>query len=1015
MINKLASNHNQILFIELAGLLHDIGKLSKAFLEYRRKWQDDPNGWDKDPHDHDYLDKHELFSDLLPSSFETSIKDLGGCDFCEPDFSIRKAVHAHVSPSSNALINLMLKAADGVDAAIDRNNPLWSAEQKDKIFKSNVFGYESGRVVDFETQEKARQELYNFLNQNKNLSDYLSKFAFKKRKDILSKIKKAFEQGLSDTTRPQNDTTLWEHSYAVASILKVLAVHYLLCGEILDKPDKVRFGILGIGWDGVRFISYGQKIGDIIGRKKIIEDVKTGLKELIEYKYPIGNEIYADDDGIYFIVPAKLEGYDGWKTVEQEIYYLASDVSCGELQPSVHIESETRYMTRLVKVIADLRKKAAFQFDSEKHFDLFRQFITDHWNNTADKTICPICRLRPVEKEDEKKKVCEICKERRSPMDDREIDNPKNKETVFIDEIVDRNKRAALIAARFGLHDWFNGDMVRTVFVTEVNGIEREITSLELGSVKQFADGDKKLSKYFKDKTYNYQRIKEDIDSFSNGNDERARQTAFLYDRRPGHDPDLGKIRERWSGLCESECKERGASSDDECLLYNILCAKTPTPSTVLDVWETTQEFFEGMQNVLLRSIFPESTRLALTVRRINGRDIYGWGKGTLEAKIEERGQAIELLYRDDGKVEIVGEKYPESMSDGEWCDVKWKGKTIRITQKDSDLYNSTHEITGCYPGYNYYPYRTITTSPNLFMAIVPADRAVEISALVYEKYVEQFGKGMGRLPFSIGNTFFAHKMPMFVVLDAGRRMIGNFDTLAKKPVCNNFTIKDKTKSSADYRFGLECSLDGLKRSFTWRLPHKLGNCADDYHHPYFIIDGEKDRYSNRSTFFETIAGSVVHFTEIKEGDVLSVYPNYYDFEFLDSNARRHDIVLDEPGRRRSNVADFKSKPFLLDELGQKVMCLWKELLQGRQLQGITDTKLRKLQSLWLTKYQEWVIDRNEEGFKAWENLVWVSLDKEFALSKEQRELLEKTIESGLFFDTLELYLGILKERIDKK
>jgi len=148
---------------------------------------------------------------------------------------------------------------------------------------------------------------------------------------------------------------------------------------------------------------------------------------------------------------------------------------------------------------------------------------------------------------------------------------------------------------------------------------------------------------------------------------------------------------------------------------------------------------------------------------------------------------------------------------------------------------------------------------------------------------------------------------------------------------------------------------------------------------------------------------------------VLSVYPNYYDFEFLDSNARRHDIVLDEPGRRRSNVADFKSKPFLLDELGQKVMCLWKELLQGRQLQGITDTKLRKLQSLWLTKYQEWVIDRNEEGFKAWENLVWVSLDKEFALSKEQRELLEKTIESGLFFDTLELYLGILKERIDKK
>ena len=115
---------------------------------------------------------------------------------------------------------------------------------------------------------------------------------------------------------------------------------------------------------------------------------------------------------------------------------------------------------------------------------------------------------------------------------------------------------------------------------------------------------------------------------------------------------------------------------------------------------------------------------------------------------------------------------------------------------------------------------------------------------------------------------------------------------------------------------------------------------------------------SERSTFFKTIAGNVVHFTEIEKGDVLSVYPNYYDFEFLDSNARRHDITLNSQGRRKkSNVADFRSKPFLLDELSQKIMCLWDELLQGKQLKGITDTKLRNLQSLWLTKYQEWKVD----------------------------------------------------------
>ena len=57
----------------------------------------------------------------------------------------------------------MLQAVDGIDSAIDRNNPLFSAEQKDTIFKSNVFGYERGRIVTFESQEVARKELYTCL------------------------------------------------------------------------------------------------------------------------------------------------------------------------------------------------------------------------------------------------------------------------------------------------------------------------------------------------------------------------------------------------------------------------------------------------------------------------------------------------------------------------------------------------------------------------------------------------------------------------------------------------------------------------------------------------------------------------------------------------------------------------------------------------------------------------------------------------------------------------------------
>ncbi len=129
MKNKLICNNNSILFIELAGLLLDIGKLSKKFLKYRQEWQDDPNGWDKDPHEKSFLDKHERedFKELIQCHFEKEIKEFGGYDFCEPDFSIKKAVHKHVDPRSGELINKMLKAADSLDSALDRNNPLWCA------------------------------------------------------------------------------------------------------------------------------------------------------------------------------------------------------------------------------------------------------------------------------------------------------------------------------------------------------------------------------------------------------------------------------------------------------------------------------------------------------------------------------------------------------------------------------------------------------------------------------------------------------------------------------------------------------------------------------------------------------------------------------------------------------------------------------------------------------------------------------------------------------------------------
>ena len=1020
MVNRLAAHNNQILFVELAGLLHDIGKLSKQFLEYRQSWQDDPKGYDNDPHDKRYLDQKT--TDVIPFDFNKTVKDLGGIDFCEPDFSIRKAVNFHMSPGTGDLITHMLKAADGVDSAIDRNNPLWSAEQKKgkPIFRSNVFGDETWPQIDLDSQDRARLKLYGELKEI--LPDYFENFNHGNRKRAFDAIEAAFRQGLSDTTRPQNDTTLWEHSYAVASILKVLVVHNLLNeDDRIYKFDKVRFGILGIGWDGMRFLSYGQKIGDITGRKGVIDAVKHALKTLIEVDYPIGNEIYGDDDGIYFIVPKNLRTHltDLWETIEGEIFSRAAHHSGAELQPHIAEIAETHTLTSLVAVIAKLKKESRYPFDGTSTY--FAQFHSHLPSPKPGRTICPICRLRPVERENAKKRLCKTCRLRRTWNDGEHGKEGQAvpAETVFIDEIIDEQGRAALIVARFGLQDWLNGRMVRTLFVTEATGIKAEVAGPPLTA--QFRDQEQDIIDFLVGKDYsefNYHRITKDIDAIYGDNPdlERAMHTAFLYDRRvtsngqiKRSEEELKKIKENWRKLFEATQTEHRDID-----IYNLLNAKSPTPSTILDVWSTTLEFLRVVP-VGLAAFLDPRCRLGLKVLPSDKGDIDDWHGGTLEAETVDGRKEFEILYVGRNEIEVIGETYSDE-SEKEW------DAEIRVTDKESRYAGRLFKVVGCSPGAQYRPYRTISVSPNLFMAIVPADKAVEATRSIYWNYIEKFGKVMGRLPFSMGNIFFGKKMPMFVVLDAGKKMISNFDHLVQKGPAQKVEVvanEEDVTDSVRKRFRVECWLNGLgRRTLSWCLPWKLGTMSPDYYHPYFVVEDGRD-VQKRSTYFKTTAGDLVHFSQIEPGDALKICPNYYDFEFLDSNTRRHCIHLDGSDRRTSNVANFTSKPVLLDEVCQKINALWDTL---GSLEGMTDTKLRNLQSLWLTKYQEWGVDltrKNTREYDIWMGLVASSLNKEFAgladPATETLILLQETVANGIFFDALELYLGILKKRIEEK
>ncbi|RLI52887.1 MAG: hypothetical protein DRP09_17005, partial [Candidatus Thorarchaeota archaeon] len=314
-----------------------------------------------------------------------------------------------------------------------------------------------------------------------------------------------------------------------------------------------------------------------------------------------------------------------------------------------------------------------------------------------------------------------------------------------------------------------------------------------------------------------------------------------------------------------------------------------------------------------------------------------------------------------------------------------------------------------------YPPYRVVTTSPVLFMVLVPAGEAIKISRFLHQQYVDHFGKVTGRLPFSVGNIFFFKKTPMFVVLDAAKRMVESFEELHKEE--KTFILKGIPPA---WQCALAPRLD-LKvahkeqSDITWQVPLKLGDCSVDHFHPYMMVRenicGHEPR--NRPSYLPLLDGAALHVCELEQGDVIRAYPNYYDFEFLDTTTRRYDLQMVSNGKRSHPFfGEGGTRPYFLEQL-DKIQNLWQRL---KSVPELTDTKLKNMETLLQSRISEWRVSLQETS-PAYEALVESVLAKEFSMDSDSEEFkgLKQAMLSGLFFDCLELYLKILKQRVKEE
>ena len=303
-----------------------------------------------------------------------------------------------------------------------------------------------------------------------------------------------------------------------------------------------------------------------------------------------------------------------------------------------------------------------------------------------------------------------------------------------------------------------------------------------------------------------------------------------------------------------------------------------------------------------------------------------------------------------------------------------------------------------------YTPAITSLSEPRTFMALVPADKALQVANAIRKKYEEEMGKVRNRLPLTLGVAFAGARTPLPAILDTGRRML-------KQPTeATLWRVKE-----VDLHLYPEKALltlepgEGKEPSLTLTIPAVMGDeVTEDVWYPYWCLEEEAANANERKRKFKGIDGKYwVHVSDLQAGDVVSFMPSRFDFEYLDTAARRFEVSYENGKRRGSQQAGSSyhpARPYYLEQLDEFDQ-VWKLLSQG-----LETTQIYNLIGIIEDKRMEWGADQNNEIFKqivcdALNNAGWNPRPE-----AEQFKQLYRAALSGQLADVMELYMRIDSE-----
>lgn len=846
-----AEQRRTILLLEVAGLLHDLGKLSSGFI--KRVASDPPENFS---YDYDLLADPNTVFRQIPRSTPGRIHTMQnrarnaniGAPFKDrPDMTQYLQAHALQSwdtqPYNLAEILLLTAPTD--------LNVNWSQILGKSMQPAILIGYLHG-VAHYEKEEAERDEKRKRLYTQPYAGTYaaspfgvenlipvdipgsdltavlaalplqdIAKIDTERRLEWVAAVRKHLEKGTAETQRPTNEVSLWDWGYTVATMTKAGAAWIFKNGWPATL-EALPFRTLRIHLDILARYTRSDKISDLLGVRHALDDAFRQVQTLLEETYALGNRFYHDETGAYYLFPDMLNAQetDALRQLIQAQFPpdLRPQVHLGERVTAGHLDerSPAHDPQAVHRLVAGPRAQALQEaaVRAENNLYLFGTEWTEGRPDNAE--TCMVCGVRPVgyprqglkpEEEQELgtwadpekaklRNVCRVCLDRRGRRS-KEWATTDLPHTIWTDEVADDTGRLALFVGRLGLEGWLDGSLLSTLPVT--SNTTKNPSPARLYRIAETA------RTFWRQVIYDLTPHVVGQRSFRLGLYPQGNKLAELGDY---HTYELAV-----NGLALSVVWDKP----------NDRFLTTENLAYFAHRWHTTQDELAG---------------------RLQGRTF-----DVLEPSSFQRpGQALV-------KVRIE-----------------------RVETLDS-----------------YQAAIPLLAEPGVCMTLVPADKALALARAVKCEYERQMGRVRDRLPLYLGLVFCRRRTPIRAVLEAGRAMLD----MAGSAQWEGWRVIRINSSNSG-----ECELV-FDNGITWHIPVIAGDgqTPDIWYPNLYEGDSREQAQVKRVTCLRERGPQM-------PPEKVWVRPGRFDFEFLDTTGRRFEIYYDRSGRRPR-----RTRPFYLEDL----------------------------------------------------------------------------------------------------